>query len=528
MSSALSAETVRIFTLIRSNVFTDDQIKQVVADFISKTLKESEENRACGLHVPRNEDELENKIDGLDYVLSDYRERLAYNNLKVVEDTVDALIVANALQVEKGSEGYQILSREILKAVIRVGEIERERLEGNYNNAYDNDSLRFLPVSDNVEALQGKAKDKGKTLSELIEEYVRERRSKDRWEERTEKREYRPIYEVFQAFIKERYGREDVGIKELTKDDFLSYCGMLKGFPVNRKKKARYNGLTTIAAVLKVAKETRDKPMSIATRNKYIERVGFVFHYAHKNGYIPVNYASDLSAADNRSDRDKGAAPLSIEDLNRLFNSPLYRDTPESWRSPENFFIPLISLFSGMRVEEICKLRLEDVKESPEGICYFDVRHDIEKKGDKGRAKTKSSRRSVPIHPKLRELGFFAFYETVKRAGKRETVFNVKMQARGKYSERFEKFYQRFNAKYMQQHPEDKHRKTFHSLRTTFMTQLYLLDVRTETMKDIVGHAQDGETFGTYIPAQLVKAYEALKQVDYRGLDLSSLKLPLS
>jgi hypothetical protein len=47
-------------------------------------------------------------------------------------------------------------------------------------------------------------------------------------------------------------------------------------------------------------------------------------------------------------------------------------------------------------------------------------------------------------------------------------------------------------------------------------------------MKDIVGHAQDGETFGTYIPAQLVKAYEALKQVDYRGLDLSSLKLPLS
>ena len=60
-----------------------------------------------------------------------------------------------------------------------------------------------------------------------------------------------------------------------------------------------------------------------------------------------------------------------------------------------NFWVPLIGLYTGMRLEEICQGYVSDIKEI-DGVWCFDVNDD---KPDKS-VKTED-RRLVPIHPFL-------------------------------------------------------------------------------------------------------------------------------
>ena len=71
-----------------------------------------------------------------------------------------------------------------------------------------------------------------------------------------------------------------------------------------------------------------------------------------------------------------------IDALKELFETPIWTGCQSEHRRSkpgthiirdENFWLPLIAVFSGMRQEEICQLRLEDVRQA-EGIWVFDLR----------------------------------------------------------------------------------------------------------------------------------------------------------
>ena len=55
------------------------------------------------------------------------------------------------------------------------------------------------------------------------------------------------------------------------------------------------------------------------------------------------------------------------------------------------YWVFLIGIYSGMRAEEICKLRVDELKKE-DRIWFFDI---------KGKVKTRNSVRRVPIHEKL-------------------------------------------------------------------------------------------------------------------------------
>ena len=65
------------------------------------------------------------------------------------------------------------------------------------------------------------------------------------------------------------------------------------------------------------------------------------------------------------------------------------------WISLIDFWMPLIGLYTGMRIEEVCQLYVSDLK-LMDGIWCLDVNQD---KPDKS-VKT-SERRIVPLHPFL-------------------------------------------------------------------------------------------------------------------------------
>src|SRR5262249_36292602 len=110
---------------------------------------------------------------------------------------------------------------------------------------------------------------------------------------------------------------------------------------------------------------------------------------------------------------------FTIEELNQLFHATLYagcKDDESGYSIPGpnkprrgRFWVLLLSLFQGLRLNEAAQLYVEDVKQRG-GIDYLAMREERDdgSKCDK-RLKTKQSRRDVPIHPELVRIGFLDF-----------------------------------------------------------------------------------------------------------------------
>ena len=68
------------------------------------------------------------------------------------------------------------------------------------------------------------------------------------------------------------------------------------------------------------------------------------------------------------------------------------------------FWLPLLGIFHGNRLEELAHLRREDVR-VVEGIPYLRITDE-----DGRQPKNEQSRRDVPLHPELIRLGFLDYW----------------------------------------------------------------------------------------------------------------------
>jgi integrase len=102
--------------------------------------------------------------------------------------------------------------------------------------------------------------------------------------------------------------------------------------------------------------------------------------------------------------KQKQDKPYTIEELKLIF-APANLLTA---KKPHQFWVPLIALFTGARLNEICQLHLEDIKQD-DGIWAFH----INQKGVK-RLKTHSATREVPISQTLIDIGLLDYIEDVK------------------------------------------------------------------------------------------------------------------
>jgi hypothetical protein len=86
---------------------------------------------------------------------------------------------------------------------------------------------------------------------------------------------------------------------------------------------------------------------------------------------------------------------------------------PEAGRGEAAFWLPLLALYSGARLNELAPLTVRDVKrDEPSGLHYMTVIEDTEG----GRTvKTEGSLRAVPIHPELIRIGILEFVASILR-----------------------------------------------------------------------------------------------------------------
>jgi len=154
----------------------------------------------------------------------------------------------------------------------------------------------------------------------------------------------------------------------------------------------------------------------------------------------------------------------------------------------------LLAMYTGARIEELCKIRVEDVDIKEMFINISD-------------SKTRAGIREVPIHNDL--------LKTIKKLIKdSEDGYLISNASNTKYGNRsgsLGKKYGRIKSKlgYDRQH-------SFHSIRKTVTTQLENAGVLENLTADIVGHEKTTITYGLYSGGNSLKnKLEAINKISY-------------
>jgi len=512
-----SAKTERTFMMIRSGMLTPEQVREIAESWKRETLRECEDRRAAGHGVPRNESELTDILAMVDDG-GEAREALAYNDFSKISGSVDAVIREQGLEVSKGSAEYATLSRALLQKLVEVQQIELQRTVGNYQNGFD-DAAPVVTVAATEAPMSPCAV---LMLSVAVERYIEEAKTMESAGEAT-------IYEAVtkcNQFVKVV---QDKPIGELSRADVMRFLDVLKRLPPNATKSPRYRDKTL--EELLAMKST--KTLSGTTVNNYMSRIKGFLEWCVRMGYLSRNPADGVTYGKKSLLRpDEQRKAFAKADLQKMTDSylDLAERKPAQLRGwPERLWLPLVSLFSGMRVNEIAQLHAGDVLQDQEsGIWYFNVELSEEGEGEGAkRVKSAAARRMIPVHPTLESLGFIDYVKKVHADGSPRYWMNLSQTGRG-YHKSFANWFlgngSGNKSGFLRKHVTTDTKINFHSLRHTFADALKQSGVVHHTAAELMGHAQEDMTFGRYGKSgSLQLKLEALKGIDY-GVDFGGLR----
>lgn len=153
--------------------------------------------------------------------------------------------------------------------------------------------------------------------------------------------------------------------------------------------------------------------ISPETVTNHIKVLGGFFTFCKERRYM--EHDSPLLARVKKKAIDKNQAVrqwFSEDDLVRIFDLQTYK----SRTLPHSFWPPLLALFTGARCNEIAQLYLDEVvNDDPAHPDRWRIM--VRRLRPDQRLKNKFSNRSIPLHPRLIELGFLRYLDDVRSLG---------------------------------------------------------------------------------------------------------------
>lgn len=207
------------------------------------------------------------------------------------------------------------------------------------------------------------------------------------------------------------------------------------------------------------------------------------------------------------------------DNLMALFRGRVHQaaDRPMQGRGEAAYWLPLIALYTGARIEEIAGLQVADLqrlqfsKADGEGDSadFFRFMNDKETQRE---LKTEQSERLTPIHPDLIALGLLRYGQALKASGEVQLFPRLTQHASGL---RAHKWSQWFHAYLRGDCGVTDRKVVFHSFRHTFKDNCRNSGISEELQRAIMGHAprdvadRYGEGFARFQIVAGMKKYKA-------------------
>ena len=328
---------------------------------------------------------------------------------------------------------------------------------------------------------------------------------------------------------------EKTPIDTITPPMVMEYRNIILEYParrfVGRNAKRKLNDLMSDANIQRIKKDTA---------TEYFDRFRAVLDHACILGYLNSNPAASIKIRKVTGRSGTGGAleasrkPFTDQDLINIFNGYIYHGDYDIGRRKlldAHFWVPIIALYTGMRLGEICQLQVTDIH--LEGITWHG-RHFNEpyiqvcEEHQSQRVKNKNATRKVPIHRQLIQIGFVDYVtsrrESLSDRENAQLFDGMRYEEHSKWGRVISRW---FNGdglgktyKGYKHHvipKSDLGGKVFHSFRHTF------IDILRNTLgrggkpiiSAIVGHEETGSTEAYGDGLQLDVLADAINSVRY-------------
>ena len=361
----------------------------------------------------------------------------------------------------------------------------------------------------------------GLTLSQVYERYL---------QDPTKRRSERTMlaHHTTRRVVEDVLGPDKLLVR-ITREDCRDLFETLRWLPVNLTKK--FGDIRVREAARAAKADVSIRTINATNLNAYMARFATMLNWAVAEEYLGRNPARGLQLAETVHPQDR-RKPFEPWQLRRIFHAPIYtgcKDEEQGYAIAGNiiasgarYWVPLICLFSGMRLNEACQLDVTDVRELEGVLCFVITESSLSGSRDKS-LKTKSSERIVPAHPMLHELGIEAFVQRKQAEGAIKLFDDVPPGRRGFRSVAFSRWFSRFlvsvNAA--------SDRTCFHSFRHGFRDAARNAQIDRDIALRLGGWITGGSSslsaddYGSGFRPQVL--YEAISAVEYPDLDLNHL-----
>ncbi|PCJ61497.1 MAG: hypothetical protein COA65_00615 [Rhodospirillaceae bacterium] len=413
------------------------------------------------------------------------------------------------------ADKFRAICNGVLRARIEQRRIYVAMLRGAFDEVKSKDPLFDGVTSTGMPPLPGdEPEPKQLTLENVIDKFCAMKEVQD-WTSKTADENRRIL-----GWFREQIGPTK-NINDINIEDVREFRDTLFKLPKHFTKTVAFEGMGL--AEIAAAKPAGEK-LGASTLQKYFGCVRWFLSWCGDEYDIDTSKMLKLKIGHKINSFD-AREPFSHDQLKRLFkspqftghNSPSHRATPGSLLIKDGkFWIPLIGLYTGMRLGEIVQLLVTDVREEKD-VLHFDVNKG---EGDaKKTLKTKSSVRRIPIHPDLIRMGFMDHVALQRQKNPKGRVFSeIKTGKNGDHSHNMSKYFGR----YLKLVGVKTGKTTFHSFRHNFADALRNAEAEDSRIKALIGHAEKSTT-GIYGVGVLLKVLaKDVERINY-DLDFSHL-----
>lgn len=219
-------------------------------------------------------------------------------------------------------------------------------------------------------------------------------------------------------------------------------------------------------------------------QQKYLSAINGLFELAqnsgsYRRGEIPSRGHKIFTKSDAKKTQDKRSwKPYTADDLLVVFDPKTYLGKK---CTPTDFWLPFLGLFTGGRISELCQIMVQDVNQINGVWAIAITDEDLSQS-----LKTPAAKRTIPVHPRLIEVGFLSFVEDMRKYGGLLFPY-LTPNAFGNLSETPSERY----GKYLDSIGINDKQKVFHSYRSTSNNELKQKTVTEEARCQFIGHEHE-------------------------------------